>query len=461
MRVEQSKMKGHVQTPASVAERMVDLSFEDRPPEPGDRILYPGCGSDGPFISAVATYCEANDLAIPEGVAFETHPDRFSEVTRKHDSKPIEFRNSDFLEVSAHNLDSFEYVIGNPPYVQIEEIEKKSEYKQEYRTATDRFDLYILFFEQGLRLLANGGRLCFITPEKFEYTQTTTELRRMLRERHIERIEHLPETTFSGYVTYPAITVVSETDPGPTRIIRRNGTSTSIELPEDGESWAPHIRESSDLPEETGVTLQDVATRISCGVATGRDKIFVQDADKIPPQLIDHGWTCPTISGKQLELYDGPPGPDRFICPYDDAGNLLPEQDLGVYLEWATMHRSELESRSCVKNGKPWYSWHETPPMDAAMGTEKLLWKDVARTPHFWIDAEGATLPRHSVYYLVPADGVDIKKLQAYLNSPPVHSWLEANCQRASNGYIRLQSTVLKELPVPPEIGSPVQTTLT
>lgn len=34
------------------------------------------------------------------------------------------------------------------------------------------------------------------------------------------------------------------------------------------------------------------------------------------------------------------------------------------------------------------------------------------------------------------------------LKSPAAHTWLRANCQRAARGYLRLQSQVLKRMPL-------------
>jgi hypothetical protein len=132
-----------------------------------------------------------------------------------------------------------------------------------------------------------------------------------------------------------------------------------------------------------------------------------------------------------------------------------------VFGDWAELHREELEARSCVdKGGKPWYSWHERPPMDDIIGRPKLLCSDVAQTPQFLVDETGEILPRHSVYYIIPKEMVTIAKLQSYLNGPQARAWLETHCQRAANGYYRLQSTVLKDLPVPTEFGETKQVTL-
>ena len=90
----------------------------------------------------------------------------------------------------------------------------------------------------------------------------------------------------------------------------------------------------------------------------------------------------------------------------------------------------------------------------------KLLCKDITETPRFWADTTGEVVPRHSVYYIIPEDHVDLLELREHLNSAMSEAWLEANCQRAHNGYLRLQSRVLKELPLPQEIGESHQATL-
>jgi len=83
--------------------------------------------------------------------------------------------------------------------------------------------------------------------------------------------------------------------------------------------------------------------RISAGLATGRDSLFVSDADDVAPQLIDEGWAYPTVSGKQLRTHDGPYTNDLILCPYDERGNLVPEDKLGGYGDWAEL--TEIHSR--------------------------------------------------------------------------------------------------------------------
>lgn len=64
--------------------------------------------------------------------------------------------------------DGFDIVIGNPPYVNVEKISKdiKDNIKH-FKTAYQKYDLYVLFFENGLNLLKQKGILSFITSNKF------------------------------------------------------------------------------------------------------------------------------------------------------------------------------------------------------------------------------------------------------------------------------------------------------
>jgi adenine-specific DNA-methyltransferase len=441
-------MKGHVPTPDDLANHIVARLFRDRPPEAGDRILYPGAG-DCPFGAAVERICSQHGWPLPEGHAVELDP-AHADGANARELEHVTYHEADVLALGNGDLGLFDYVVGNPPYVAVEGLseQEKDRYRSGFQSASGRMDLYFLFFEQGLRLLREGGLLSFITPEKWTYVGSAASLRKLLGRYHIETIEHVPEDAFEGYITYPAITTIRKGTPGPTGVTLRSGETYATKLPATGESWASRLR-GADQPElDTGGVLGDAVVRISAGVATGRDRLFVMDKDDIPGD-IEPQWVRPTVGGRELGNVDLASPPNRFLCPYADNGQLHEETDLGAYGTWAKQHRDELETRFCVsKNGKPWYSWHENPPMTDIL-RPKILFKDVASEPKFWVDETGEIVPRHSVYYGVPKRGVDLFDLADYLNSQPARAWMERHCQRAANGYIRLQSRVLKKMPIP------------
>ncbi len=441
-------MKGFVPTPRETVDTMVELLFRPRPPRPDNTVLDPGCGA-GEFIDGVLRWCERRGLAPPRITGVESDPRHLPVLRAKYGrERAVRVEHADFL---AGGHARYDFVVGNPPYVAITALSEneKAEYRARYATARGRFDLYLLFFEKALRSLAPGGRLAFITPEKYLYVQTAGPLRNLLARCHVEEVRLLREDTFGQLVTYPTVTVLENAAPGPTQIVRRDGSTITVSLPPGPDPWLPLLEGAT--PAEAAATLGDVCLRRSCGVATGADGVFVRPAEGLDPAL--RRFAHPTVAGR--ELNPATTGlPQRFVMliPYDTNSRLLPLERLGAlgrYLTRDDIHR-RLLARTCVRR-KPWYAFHETPALREIL-RPKILCKDISETPHFWVDRSGQIVPRHSVYYLVPREPATIDVIASYLHSLSAHQWLAKNCQRASKGFLRLQSRVLQRLPLPDDV---------
>jgi SAM-dependent methyltransferase len=432
---------------------MVGKLFRGRAPALSASILDPGCGN-GEFIDGLLRACSANGWQVPRIVGVELDPPRAAAARERFRRvRQVEVRRGDFL-LPAN--ETFEYIIGNPPYVSILGFSpaERLSYRAAYRTARGRFDLYALFFEQALRLLPPEGRLVFITPEKFLYVETARPLRELLRRHHLEEFHFVGETTFGERVTYPLVSTVAATpNPGPTRVIRRDGSVSEVRIV-TSTSWLPLTEGFVSAASEATITLADVASRISCGVATGADSVFVLPTTALSPALA--GFAHPTVSGRQILPSHEVALRSSLLAPYDAEGRLLPEEQLGALGRFLRdpARRRQLEGRTCVER-KPWYAYHDSLPLPDIL-RPKLLCKDITEEPFFVVDRRGDLVPRHSVYYVVPADPTHLGPLAEYLNSPEARAWLRAHCQRAANGFLRLQSHVLKQLPVPSQFYSQV-----
>lgn len=437
-------MRGQVVTPLAIVRLMVDKLFRHRGPDPDDRVLDAGCGA-GAFIEGILRWCRERAVEPPHILGLDSDVELIEEARQAvgHHGK-VTLTSGDFL---LNDFGSFDFVIGNPPYVRIEHLseQERALYRSKFITAFNRFDLYILFFEKALRVLAPHGRLVFVTPEKYEYTITASPLRGLLAEHHVEEIHHIDESAFQGPVTYPTITSVNMNVKGATTVIRRDGSSITVHLPGDGSPWISTIQGWSEASADQP-TLKDICLRISCGVATGADGTFVMPKDRVSKAL--QAYAHPTVSGRDLTP-DGLQISDVMLIPYDTSGVLLPEEKLTAFKTYLSAYKDKLLSRHCVTTGRrQWYAFHEAPPM-ADMLRPKILCKDIAPEPRFWADQKGEIVPRHSVYYIVPTDPELMTKLLAYLNGKEARDWLFAHCQRAANGFLRLQSAVLKRLPAP------------
>lgn len=442
-------MRGYVLTPPEVVDLMVAKLFEAGPPSAESCLLDPGCG-DGAFIDGVIRWCRREGHPLPKMVGVELHPGRSEEARQRFAGvAAVRILTQDFL---LEALDPFDFVVGNPPYVAITGLDEdeKACYRARFETATGRFDLYVLFWERALRLLKPRGRLVLITPEKYLTVESARPLRRLLSKLSVPEARLMPEDTFGGLTTYPTVTTVDRTSPGaPTRLLLRDGAERVVAFNPRGDSLAAGMYAGEPLV-SGGATLADVCTRISCGVATGGDELFVQSTAGLDREL--RAYAYPTVSGRQLV-----PGTDRLdlvdsmLLPYDRAGRLLAFERLNGFGSYLEERKERLLKRTCTRR-KPWYAFHETPPMRDLLHP-KILCKDVAEEPHFWTDLDGGIVPRHSVYYIVPRNPEVVAELVEYLNGPQARVWLMAHCQRVRKGFIRLQSTVLKRLPIPGDLA--------
>ncbi|MBQ4498650.1 MAG: N-6 DNA methylase [Alistipes sp.] len=92
----------------------------------------------------------------------------------------------------------FDVVIGNPPYVDIKQMDKEtvSELFKIYKTAENRINLYSIFIEKGVSLLKHGGQMSFINPNSMLVNSSYTELRKLIVN-DISFIVKLPDNVFA------------------------------------------------------------------------------------------------------------------------------------------------------------------------------------------------------------------------------------------------------------------------
>lgn len=98
----------------------------------------------------------------------------------------------------------FDYVIGNPPYISYGLRGTKTVGRQRYQelaaaypdSAEYKLSLYALFFERGIKLLAAGGKLAYITPDSFLAGRYFSRLRHFLAQNAINSITLLEFTVF-------------------------------------------------------------------------------------------------------------------------------------------------------------------------------------------------------------------------------------------------------------------------
>ena len=136
----------------------------------------------------------------------------------------------------------FDYVIGNPPYVEVKNYNQglptmAAFIKDRYRcSAKGKVDLSIPFIEKGLDILNPHGRLGYIVQKRFFKTEYGERLRKHLTERNLLHViyEYDENDLFKGKTTYVAILVLDKnTDNNRQVTYQSSRLARPMEIPQD------------------------------------------------------------------------------------------------------------------------------------------------------------------------------------------------------------------------------------
>ncbi|MEE4212620.1 MAG: Eco57I restriction-modification methylase domain-containing protein [Parvularcula sp.] len=355
---------------------------------------------------------------------------------------------------SAGRSGGFDAVIGNPPYVRQEEITPiKPALAKAFDTFTGMADLYVYFYEQGIKLLKPGGRMGYVVTNKWLRTGYAESLRRMFAED--VWIEFLVDFGHARHLfpdadVHPCVIAVRKPNGDevpeefdlaviPREKVPREGLGAAVSAATyrakrsdlNGEAWVlerPDVAALLKKMRERGVPLSEHAgMKPYRGVLTGLNDAF----------LID------TNTRDQLVRDD--PAAAEIIKPYlrgQDIGRWLPEwaglwmifARRGIEIErYPSIHRhlqafkERLEPKpKRWKPGRPgetwpgrkqgayaWYEIQDSTEYWKVFESPKIIWQAIQYFPNYAFSEEPMYLNNKAF-----ALGVDNKSTIGILNSP-------------------------------------------
>lgn len=123
-------------------------------------------------------------IEIDEKLCQETI-ENLNKVVEEYSLRDIKWDilNADTMDIHIYD-NMMDYVIGNPPYCNIHDIpENKREKVKSYKFANGGMtDMYLVFFEIGINMLNEQGKLAYITPNTWLTSTAGTNFRNYLKE---------------------------------------------------------------------------------------------------------------------------------------------------------------------------------------------------------------------------------------------------------------------------------------
>lgn len=484
MKISDKKLNGIVYTPQWIVELILDnLGYKNNIYE--KRVIDPACG-DGAFLREVLIrFIEDAQKAKIENQDIKTKIENnifgfdidekavkkciltLDNIAQKYGLKNIKWNilKTDSLDKSfvSRFFDSFDFVIGNPPYIRIQHLgsKRREKIQNEWQLCKKgSTDIFITFFELGYYLLNKTGKLGYITPNTYLKTKAGEGLRNFIKFHRILRtlIDFEHNQLFDNATTYSLITILDKNHKRDTFSLFKGDKENINYIDEidiknlNKDNW---ILTSNDILkklneiEKRGLPLNKIA-KIHVGITTladdyyiFKDPVIVGDFAEI--QLKDGGIfqvekeiLKPIIKASVLKN----PNEDqnRFIIfPYKKIGDkhfIIKEKELKEKYPYTYKYfkaiKKILDNRD---KGKPnpvaWYAFGRSQGLDTSFG-KKILTSPINLKPNFivWEKEE------YTFYagYCIKFDG-DLKLLAQYLNSKDMEFYINHISRNYQNNY--------------------------
>ena len=260
-----------------------------------------------------------------------------------------------------------DYVIGNPPYCNIHDIPKvKRDIVKKYKFANGGMtDMYLVFFEIGINMLNENGKLAYITPNSWLISTAGTNFRNYLKESKtlLEIYQYGHYKVFDGINTYTCITLLSKTPKTNNMFVCYRNTSDidlkfiqTMENLEDcmvnGKIYLTDRNTLKMLSDIENIDKKDKnRIRVKNGFATLNDKFFIIDdyQNKEDKNII----TVYKASNGETHY---------FFYPYDENGKPLSLMDIDNNLV-DFMRNKAIEMEVDIEN-PAWYLYGRTQALN-------------------------------------------------------------------------------------------------
>ena len=380
---EKIKNKGQIYTPNFIVKEMLDILGYNKPENILEKkIIDNSCGDGAFLIEIIERYINTfqNKFGLNKNNILKSHLEKnifgieiqedeyincinnLNSLLKKYNIENVRWNIilENTLKVKDYN-NKMDYVVGNPPYVRVHNLDKEYDNVKSFQFSQNGMtDLYIVFYEIGLNMLNQNGKMCLITPNSFLNSLAGKGLREYIKkEKELSKIIDLEHVqVFENATTYNAITLFDKNHKKDSleyfilnnklKIEKVDTLSLKDIFIDDNiylskKDILQKIKEINNFNEINNKKSFDI--EVKNGFATLADSIFINKDFNFKKYFID---ILKASTGKWSKCFF-PYQKDILVEDKD----LQKEKDLYKYL---LSHKSELEKRSLDK-GTSWYGF--------------------------------------------------------------------------------------------------------
>ncbi|NKC31596.1 Eco57I restriction-modification methylase domain-containing protein [Falsiroseomonas selenitidurans] len=418
-----SESKGALQAPFEIADRLLRISIDFSK-------------------KARELRTELQVLASDADEAFSNS----DKITEKRTEQFFHWQ-LEYPEVFVEGRKGFDAIIGNPPYVNAvvqSDVDGTGNLKKfltvHFESAKGSYDLYILFFEQAIRICSKEGIVGFIVPNKIlsaEYAETLRGI--FVRDAEIQSISDYSSVKVFSASVYPIILVLRLSKTAADSSIEvmqkcpRRPVTQSAFVNAPSYLWAFILTDFAEIVEAALGETTPLGT-----LATVSGAATVSEAYEMIPAI------------KELDAEEIPAGYCKFVV----SGNIRPFRTT-----WDGSPVQYLKSRYT----KPIANLSKIPDGRRAQAIkQKIIISGMAKRPVAAHDAMGEYLSGKSTVIIYdPTESINLSTITAILNSKIgalIYFGLYSGLA-LSGGYLRFGPPQISAFPIPKEFDLEAFTT--
>lgn len=365
----------------------------------------------------------------------------------------------------------FDFIVGNPPYIRIHNLDTYTReiLKQDFLFSEGTIDIYLSFFEMGLKMLKNNGFLGYITPNSYLHNSSYNLFREYLKNQKIVKtlIDFKANKVFKGFSTYTAITIISK------KQIKNHFEYK--ELKNDKIEFVNNINFDSlnkndwsftnsedegfltELTKDRNSAIKDFFD-VQYGFATLRDKIFIskivnydENLVLFNGSLVEKAILKTVIKGSRFKGKINEQ--EKILFPYELENKryrVIPEEKMlnnypNAY-NYLLKNRDELKSRNMDK-GAVWYEFGRSQGVQS-IHHEKIVLSTLVNGQIDFYKVPEDVLMYSGLFIIKNKHFSDWSIIENTLKSEEFYKYIRLTGKDFSGGYKSITSKQIKEFKI-------------
>lgn len=379
--------------------------------------------------------------------------------------------------------DGFDIVIGNPPYVKVQNLQKNQTdyFKNKFVSAKGKYDIYVLFIENSINDLINeNGQVVFINPHRFMIAEYGLGIRQyLIKQKALSKILVFGvEQVFDEATTYTGIFFFSKNSKSilfcEANDIKLNDIEFKSYLYSDiGDVWSFKSDKSNELLSKLTKhkLVKDVFAGIYQGLISMGDDIqmlegiivedkFIGYSKRLEKNVeIESALMKPVLKGENIIRYSELKTKIYVFYPHiiNEKNKTIPIDDINfknnfpLGFKYISNFKDELELKKIKykTNPKFWYSLHRSREL-SLFKSDKIITPQLQNKSSFTIDTNNY-FPDAGGYMIVKKEN-DLINLNVYLaifNSSLFYYFITQTSTPYNNNYFYFKTNYIQPFSIP------------